>query len=148
MILLVEDDEQIREDLDLFLQRAGFEVIGVGSVKDAEKCMAKTGIDKITAVISDIDLGPVSNELEGYSFFRRWTAREPELPFILISGDHLVWDLPAVRTKAACFLVKPFNPHDLIAAVQSALKEKLATGLILGSNKPEKPQIPGKEILK
>ena len=122
-IVLVEDEETVRSALDSFLQRRGYEVIGVGTVEEAEKRIKARSSENIAVIVSDIDLHPVSTELEGYAIFQRWAAEYPDLPLILISGDLTGWDLPAVRSGAVRFLVKPFNVYDLLAAVRSVLKE-------------------------
>ena len=121
-ILLVEDEQRVRFALHSFLQRQGYEVIGVGTVEEAEQCITGRGGENIALIVSDINLHPGSKELEGYEFFKRWTAEHSELPFILISGDHSSWDLPAVRSGAVRFLAKPFDFYDLLAAVRSVLR--------------------------
>jgi CheY-like chemotaxis protein len=122
-ILLVEDEERMRRALHALLQRPGYEVIGVGTVEEAEKCITARGSENIAVIVSEINLHPDPKELEGYKFFQRWTAEHPVLPFILISGDHSSWDLPAVRSGAVHFLAKPFNVYDLLAVMQSVLEE-------------------------
>lgn len=129
-VLLVEDDVRVRYALQLFLQHAGYEVIGAGSVKEAEKYIAMRGSRNFAAIISDIHLDPVTKKPDGYAFYSRWTAKDPDLPFILISGDPTVWDLPAVRSQAVCFLSKPFNFHELLAAVRSMLAGSAAIDFI------------------
>ena len=122
-IVAVEDEVRVRRALHAFLQRPGYEVIGVGTVEEAEKCITARGSENIAVIVSDINLHPDPRKLEGYEFFQHWTTEHPELPFILISGDHSSWDLPAVRSGAVGFLAKPFSVYDLLAAVQSVLKE-------------------------
>ena len=120
-ILLVENQERVRLELHSFLQHRGYEVIGVGTVEEAEQCITGRGNENIAVIVSDINLHPGSTGHDGYEFFRRWTAEYPDLPFILISGDHTVWDLQAVRSGAVRFLAKPFNVYDLLAAVRSVI---------------------------
>lgn len=122
-ILLVEDEERVRRALHALLQRPDYEVISCGTVEEAEKFITARGSQNIAVIVSDINLHTDSKELEGYKFFQRWTAEHPELPFILISGDHSSWDLPAVRSGAVHFLAKPFNIYDLLAVMQSVLEE-------------------------
>ena len=122
-IVLVEDDESIRDVLQAFLEHEGYAVIASGTVAEAEKSIIDKGSGNIALVISDMDLQPVSKELEGYAFFRRQTSKDPELPFILISGDYTVWELPAVRAGTVSFLVKPFKLDDLLSAVRSVEKK-------------------------
>ena len=120
-ILLVEDDEGMHRALRLFLQQAGFEVIGARTVQEAEMQLAQKGSKNIAAIIADIHLDSVSKEPDGYAFFLRWKAEDPTLSFILISGDPASWDLPAVRSEEVCFLAKPFKFSDLVAAVRALL---------------------------
>ena len=135
-ILLVEDDERVRYALRFFLQHAGYEVLAAGSAEEAEKYMEIRGSKNISAIISDIHLDPVSKEPDGYAFFLRWTAEDPDLSFILISGDPASWDLPAIRSKDVCFLAKPFNFYDLVAAVRSVLGDESASVLKANSHNP------------
>ena len=121
-ILLVEDEERVRLALHSFLQRRGYEVISVGTVEDAEQCIREGGSENISVVVSDINLQPESEEHEGYEFCQRLATEHPDLPFVLISGDHDSRNLPAVRSGAVRFLAKPFDVYDLLAAVRSALR--------------------------
>jgi len=95
----------------------------VGSVEEADMCIKETGSENIAVIISDINLDPFSKELEGYAFFLHWSAEDPDLPFILISGDQSLWDLPAVRAEDVSFLAKPFNLYDLLATVRCVMRE-------------------------
>ena len=122
-ILLVEDEECVRLPLLYFLQTHGYEVVAVGTVEEAEQCITERGSENISAIVSDINLHPDSRELEGYAFFQRWSAEHLDLPFILISGDHSIWDLPDVRSEAVYFLAKPFDVYDLLAALRSVLRD-------------------------
>lgn len=129
-VLLVEDDERVRYALQYFLQHSGFEVIGVGSVEEAENIITIRGSKNIASVISDIHLDSVSKAPDGYAFYLRWAAEDPDLPFILISGDPTVWDLPAVRSQEVCFLAKPFNFHELLTALRSMLADSSAIDFV------------------
>jgi hypothetical protein len=51
-ILLVEDKERVLRALLAFLQRRGFEVIGVGTVEEAEQCIMEGGSENIQARIN------------------------------------------------------------------------------------------------
>ena len=123
-ILLLEDDARARYALQFFLQRAGYRVISAGTVEEADKCISDKGSGNFAAVISDINLDPVSKDREGYAFFLRWADKDPDLSFILMSGDPSVWDLPAVRSDDVCFMAKPFNLYELLTTVGAAVKER------------------------
>jgi DNA-binding NtrC family response regulator len=85
-ILLVEDEERVRLAQHSFLQHRGYEVIGVGTVEEAEQCLPGRESENIAAIVSDINLHLDSSGHEGYTFLQRWTGEHRDLPFILISG--------------------------------------------------------------
>lgn len=123
-ILLMEDDQRTLNVLYYFLKRSGYEVIGAGSEAEADWLMGVLGSENITAIISDINLTPGLREHEGYAFYRHWISKDPNLAFILISGDPTVEQLPAIRSKDVFFLAKPFNLNTLLAAVQLVTARK------------------------
>jgi DNA-binding NtrC family response regulator len=55
-ILLVEDMERALRTLHAFLQRRGYEVIGVGTGEEAEKWITGRGSENIAVIVSDINL--------------------------------------------------------------------------------------------
>ena len=111
-ILLGEFEEGLRCELYSFLQRRGYEVIGVDPLEETEKCITARGSENVAAIVCDINWHPISEELTGYEFFQRCKAEHPDLPFILISMEHKGWDLPAVRSGLCAFwhsLSTPMN---------------------------------------
>jgi CheY-like chemotaxis protein len=122
-ILLMENDQSTLNALYYFLRRSGYEVIGAGSEAEAEWLMGMIGTENISVIISDINLTSGSQEREGYEFYQRWISKDPDLAFVLISGDPTVGDLPAVRSKKVSFLAKPFNLYTLLDAVRSITRE-------------------------
>jgi hypothetical protein len=63
-ILLVEDKERVLGAMLTYLQRRGFEVMGVGTVEEAEKCISGKDSENIAVIVTNINLHPVSKELE------------------------------------------------------------------------------------
>lgn len=122
-VLLVEEYDYARHALQTLLQRWGYRAIAQKTALEAENYLAGKGGGQIDLIVFDINLHPVSKELEGYAFFRRQTAVNPDVPFILISSDHTIWELPVVRSMTTHFLTKPFDPEALRVAVRSVLKK-------------------------
>ena len=116
-ILLVEDDDLVRDCLFEQLAETGLRIEGRGS---AEAAMDLLDADHPPAVlVTDINLGP---GMDGLAFAR--AAREicPGLPVVFISGRYseLRNMLPHER-----FLPKPFTTPALLRAiedVQSAVR--------------------------
>jgi DNA-binding NtrC family response regulator len=123
-VFLVEEDPEARRTLRTLLQRWGYTVIAKKTTREAENFLVEVKGENIGLIIFDMNLHPVSRELEGYAFFRRQTVVNPGLPFILISTDYTIWDLPAVRSMAEHYLTKPFDPEVLRTVVRSTLKAR------------------------
>lgn len=108
-ILLVEDDDLVRDCLFEALHEAGHLIEGIGS---AEAALRRLNADKPPAVVvTDINLG---SGMDGLAFAR--AAREvcPGLPVVFISGRYaeLRGMSPAER-----FLPKPFTTPALLEAI-------------------------------
>jgi two-component system response regulator FixJ len=115
-ILVIEDDDSMREAIERLLNAAGF---GCATFASADALLAR-GIDGASAcVISDLKL-PGMSGLELLAMLRE---RKISLPFILITAH----DTPGLREKAiscgaAGYLSKPFRGTSLLDAVRATIK--------------------------
>ena len=108
-ILLVEDDELVRDCLREALHEAGLHIEGSGS---AEAALHLLNADSPPGVVvTDINLGP---GMDGLAFAR--AAREvcPGLPVVFISGRYAEL---AGMTAYDRFLPKPFSTPALLQAI-------------------------------
>lgn len=111
-ILLVEDDELLREAARTILVRAGHFVLPAPSAGDAIDTIACVPLD---LVLSDVVL-PMGS---GFDVALQAQRVRPQIPVVMMSAfaaSDLVMEaaLPNLR----CFLRKPFTPRELIAAVE------------------------------
>ena len=120
-ILVVDDEEPVRETLVEVLSMHGYRVFTAASVEQAEESKTQLGIEGIQLVITDVNLLPAAQAQAGYALAQRWRAMHPELPMILMSGDPRNEDLPEVRDGLLRFLLKPFSMDALLEAVRQAL---------------------------
>ena len=106
-ILVVDDEQSIREFLTILLEKEGYEVSTAESVS--------SGIERLHAepfdlVMCDLKL-PDGNGLEVLQNARK---RQLECPFIIITAHTTPQHaLDALRAGAAEYLSKPFNVDDL-----------------------------------
>lgn len=77
-VLLVDDDPAVVRELAAFLERAGYEVAGVGDLASAERALASRELD---ALVLDVALGPDSGV--AWLSATGWALRVPTL---LLSG--------------------------------------------------------------
>lgn len=117
-ILIIDDDEQLREMLRRMLEYAGYEVIEACDGDEAMKVLRHHEVD---LVITDI-LMPNREGLETIMELRRG---RPQVPIIAISGggwgptsNYLV---TANKLGAAKTLAKPFTRQEILDAVSEVL---------------------------
>lgn len=109
-VLLVEDDEGVRELLQRVLQRHGHEVLLAANGEEAEAA-ARGGRPDV--LVCDMCLPGLS----GVELTRRIRASHPGLPVLVVSGDPNQ-DLPVDGDGPARFLGKPFTTADFLAHVR------------------------------
>ena len=117
-IMVLEDDDTIRDLVQRLLIRQGYEVVAACEPREAEAVLDQHG-SSIRLLISDVIL-PDRN---GPEFFRHVVApRYPDMRVIFISGysDQDTLQAEVVRS-GRMFLPKPFTPAQLLQAVNTAL---------------------------
>ena len=116
-VLVVDDEESIRDLCALVLSRAGYTVITAPSGEDAVALLTR---EAFALVISDIRMPGIS----GLEVLERAKATYPEIRVVLITG----FGTPQMLTRAQQsgadrILTKPFNPMELLAAVREILPQ-------------------------
>jgi two-component system phosphate regulon response regulator PhoB len=117
-ILVIEDEQAIREMIGFALRREGYEIMEAGSVAAADALLEDTLPD---AMLVDWMLPDVS----GVDFLRRakQDPRLQEIPSIMLTArseeDDKVTGLDA---GADDYISKPFSPRELMARIRSVLR--------------------------
>ncbi len=115
LVLVVEDNEGMRQAIEQLLDAAGFSGIAYSS---AEDLMADRRVDDADCIISDIKLPAAS----GFDMLLQLRACGTGTPVILISArDTAANRNKAMRSDAAAYLAKPFHGNELIAAVERVM---------------------------
>lgn len=113
-VLVVEDDDGMREAIEALLGAAGIESISYAS---AEALLAGGAIEASVCIISDLKLPAMS----GFELLGALRARGPEPPIIVITAhDSAAVRREAKRLGAAAYLPKPFAGSALLAAIERA----------------------------
>jgi two-component system response regulator ResD len=117
-ILVAEDDDQLRHDLGVFLQKHGFAVI---CVEDGYQALDYAVRETPDLLLLDVHM-PAG---DGFSVHER-VARHAELalkPVIYMTRDPSVKiEIDAHRHGGFSLLHKPFEFEDLLETVNAALK--------------------------
>jgi FixJ family two-component response regulator len=115
-VLVVEDDDSMREAIERLLGAVGFECTAYAS---AEALLAGSTGEGAVCLVSDLRLPAMS----GLELLAELRARGGWPPLILITAH----DAPGLREEAArrgaaAYLVKPFRGTALLDAVKAAIE--------------------------
>jgi two-component system response regulator AtoC len=114
-ILVVDDDERLRQTLSLLLRTAGHEVVAAADVASAEAVLRERDVD---LVISDVRM-PGGSGLDLLESVRRL---ETDSPVILLTAYGTVASaVQAMQRGAFDYLLKPFDADELKLRVSRAL---------------------------
>jgi CheY-like chemotaxis protein len=115
-VLLVEDEQAVRELVRVILERAGHRVVEAAT---PETAIAQfDSIESVDLLLTDV----VMPEMSGFDLFHTLAARRPSLRVLFISGytDYAMFE-PTIADKGAAFLEKPFSAEALIGKVRDVL---------------------------
>ncbi|MHC1788098.1 ATP-binding response regulator [Solidesulfovibrio sp.] len=118
-LLLVDDEEDIRRFLGMFLADLGYEV---HAAENGAQALELFDAVEPAIVLTDIKMPG----MDGMELLKRIKARAPETEVVMISG-HGDMDLAigCLQYEAADFVTKPIN-HDILDAALKRIEEKLA----------------------
>ena len=115
-VLVVEDDDSMREAIERLLNAAGF---GCAAYASADTLLARGVYEDSACVICDLRLPGIS----GLELLATLRERGISLPFILITAhDSPGLRQEAMRCGAAAYLAKPFRGTTLLEAVRGAIE--------------------------
>ncbi len=117
-VLIVDDEEHIREILSATLEPLVEKVFTVGSVEEAVEALKEENLD---VVLCDIQMPGMS----GLEFLRKVKAEQPSVKFLMITAHGtLETAVQAMRYGASDFLTKPFENQEVRNIVRRLLIEK------------------------
>ena len=118
-ILVVDDEEAIREIVCAILVAAGYTCKQAGSGIEA-LALLDSG-DEFELMLSDLMMA----DLDGIGLLERTKERFPDMPVVMVTAVHdISVALAAIRNGAYDYLLKPFEREQLINAVGRALENR------------------------
>jgi PAS domain S-box-containing protein len=118
-ILVVEDEEEVREVAERILQDFGFQTIPAADGRDALDIMESRG-SGITAILMDLSMP----RMGGQEALRQLRQSWPGLPVIMMSGyteESVAPQFSDAGPGVTAFLQKPFFAEDLIGVLRRVL---------------------------
>ncbi len=124
-LLVVEDDEATREKMAAYFEKEGYRVL---TATTASECNHQMGRNNVDLVILDINLP----EGDGLTLAREIRAKL-DIGIIFVSGRSEDVDrIIGLEIGADDYMVKPYNPRELLARVKGLLRRTLS-----GQSKPK-----------
>ena len=113
-ILIVEDDEKLRKELEIFLKNNGYEV---ESLKKFDNTTQEILDSKSDLILLDINLPGADGE-----FVCKQVRKKSIVPIIIItSRNNELDELLSIQSGADHYITKPFNIQILLAKMDSIL---------------------------
>jgi two-component system, cell cycle sensor histidine kinase and response regulator CckA len=115
-VLLVEDEQAVRELVRIILERAGHRVVEAASPEEALEHF--NAMESVDLLLTDV----VMPAMSGFDLFHTLVERQPSLRVLFISGytDYAAFE-PTIADKGAAFLEKPFSADALMGKVREVL---------------------------
>ena len=115
LITVVDDDESVRESLPDLLKEFGFEA---QSFSSAEEFLASEKIAETNCLLLDVMMPGMT----GPDLQQELLLREQSIPIVFITGQRdAATRLRLIDQGAVECLFKPFEPTDLLQALNTAL---------------------------
>jgi two-component system response regulator ResD len=120
-VLVVDDEESVRELIDLYLTKEGFEV---AKAKDGREALRVNGERHPDLIILDLMLPG----MDGWEVCRQIRSTS-QVPIIMLTARSEEVDrVVGLELGADDYVVKPFSPRELVARVKAVLRRGAAMG--------------------
>lgn len=121
-ILVVEDDDHISQILKFMLERQGWRTLLAADGLAARKLLEE-GTERPRMILLDVMLPYV----DGFELVRdiRAKAGWEDIPIVMLTAKNMERDIVrALDAGANDYIVKPFQPNELLARIRRFLKDK------------------------
>jgi len=114
-ILVVDDEENIRDLASLYLQKEGYEV---DAARDGAEALKKVGSAQPAMIVLDV----MMPGMDGFQVCRE-VRREHDIPILMLTArSEDVDKIVGLELGADDYMTKPFNPRELVARVKAILR--------------------------
>ncbi len=117
-LLIVDDEEGMRDLLEIVFRKQGYDVSTASTGKEALKLFEEKGFD---AIVQDIRMP----DMDGITLLKEIRSRAPALPVVMITAFSS-WDnaVEAMRLGACDYVRKPFSTYEITTTVERVLDHR------------------------
>ena len=121
VILVVDDDVEIRQGIRIYLEQEKYQVIEAGDGLEALEILANT---MVHLIILDVMMPNLDGIITTYKI-----RESNNVPILMLSAKSEDIDkIHGLQVGADDYLTKPFSPLELLARVKSMLRRYLTLG--------------------
>lgn len=114
-VLIVDDEEDIRELVGIYLKNEGFNICKAVNGQEALQCLSDMQIDLAILDVMMADMDGIALCME--------IRKKSNIPIIMLSAKDQDMDkVIGLSAGADDYLAKPFNPVELVARVKAQLR--------------------------
>ena len=133
-ILVVDDDQDVRETIRDYFEHSGFDVFVAG---DGDGMRGVLAVRKVDLVLMDLSLP----REDGLALTRELRSKH-DLGIIMLTGAGQVVDrIVGLEMGADDYVPKPFEPRELLARVKSVLRRQGRGGPAAGLSAEPRPEV-------
>ena len=122
LILLVDDEPNIVELAQLYLEREGYRII---SASDGKAALAAVEQHRPDLIVLDLMLP----EIDGLEVCRTLRGKKDAVSILMLTArDEDIDKILGLELGADDYLTKPFNPRELVARVKAVLRRSGSSG--------------------
>ena len=115
IILIVDDEEDMRTLVEMYLLNSGFRCLQAGNGREAIEYLQ-------TEVVDLILLDIMMPEMDGFLVCEE-IRKKYDVPIIFVSAKGEEWDkVRGLKLGGDDYIVKPYNPGELVARVEAVLR--------------------------
>src|SRR6516225_5072521 len=116
LVYIVDDDASVRESIKSLIEEAGWRPEAYSSAKEF---LNRPRRQRPSCLILDVALP----DLNGLEVQQRLSDVQAEIPIIFVTGrGDIPTSVKAMKAGAAEFLTKPFEPDELVCAIENAVE--------------------------
>jgi two-component system, OmpR family, response regulator ResD len=150
-VLIVDDEEDLRFLVCMYLENSGFQCLQAGNGEEALNFIKE---EKVDLILLDI----MMPNIDGFAVCEKIRAVS-EVPIIFLTARGDEWDkVKGLKLGGDDYVVKPFSPGELIARIEAVIRRStnyhedyangfLSFGAIRIDEKGRKVLIEGKEVV-
>lgn len=114
-ILIVDDEQEIRELLEIYLKNEGYSVL---LAENGSRALEQLNSSEVSLIILDIMLP----DINGINLCER-IRENSDIPIIMLSAKGETKDrIHGIMTGADDYIAKPFNPLEVVVRIKALLK--------------------------